>query len=817
MYSSGTAMQRKVAVLASVALLMSAITLLFSASPAHAQPIPIGWESTGGGSDFVAVNAFAYDIRNDKLYTATAGRGVWRCDNPASPSSSWTDLGIDAEAQHVNSLAYDGVHDVLYAGTQRGLRRCANPRAATPTWTEPDGALIGCEINAMVYDPLHDILYAGWFDGGSARYMGLWRCGNPRDDTLQWTDTGSSDGPGGGRIDSLAYDPIRNLIYAGCTAVDVLHSVEEGKGVWRCDNPDTTPTWQSLGGTTVASSTVLELVWDQLNNLLFVGTSGSGIWRCDNPEGAPAWTDLGGSFGAADIEGLAYDPNNDALFAGGDFGGVWQCTAPGSAPEWSNTGGAVSGFAVHELFLDPLQFALFADCSDAGTGTKEDVYWASVVPESIWYFAEGYTGSGFQEYLCLGNPNEEDLVAKVTYMFSEGTSLTRHYNVPALSRYTVNVNSEVGENREVSLLITSRSVGLIAERPMYFDYTGAGEHWNGGHDAVGALTAATNWYFAEGYTGYGFDEWICVLNPGTETADLTFRFQTQEEGEKTVTGLSVPPFTRSSFKANNLLEGKSYQTSLALESTTPVVAERPMYFKYQGTNRWNWTGGHCVMGVPFLTNEYFFAEGCTRAGFEEWLTIQNPHDHPITVEAIYNLREGEPVRRTYNVPARWRFTVLVNGPEGVGPEQDVSVHLSSTDTFLAERPMYFSYPGLANHGWTGGHCVIGAIMPWDFWFLAEGYTGTDFEEWICIQNPGLVEAQVTVTYLVEGSDPIITHHSVGSRSRYTIMVNQDAGPDLAISAMIASDQPVIVERPMYFSYGLGGWTGGHDVVGHAEF
>jgi hypothetical protein len=30
---------------------------------------------------------------------------------------------------------------------------------------------------------------------------------------------------------------------------------------------------------------------------------------------------------------------------------------------------------------------------------------------------------------------------------------------------------------------------------------------------------------------------------------------------------------------------------------------------------------------------------------------------------------------------------------------------------------------------------------------------------------------------------------------------------------VASDQPIIAERPMYFNYN-GAWTGGHDVVGY---
>ncbi len=431
-----------------------------------------------------------------------------------------------------------------------------------------------------------------------------------------------------------------------------------------------------------------------------------------------------------------------------------------------------------------------------------------------FYFAEGYTGEGFREYLCLGQPVDAPLEVAVTCLFNDGTDpLVRNYTVPGLSRLTVDVNGVVGSGREVSIVCQAPSP-FIAERPMYFDYRGV---WTGGHDAVGAPSPSDVWYFAEGYTGEGFEEWVCVLNPGDEDAVLTLRFQTQEEGERTVAGLAVPARSRRSFLVNDLLGGGSYQTSLALESTRPVVAERPMYFSYLGTGRWGWTGGHCVMGVPELATAYSFAEGTTRAGFEEWLTLQNPGDAAITVSASYVLGEGAPVERTYEIAPRRRFTVPVFDPDqGVGPGKDVSVTLSSASPFLAERPMYFAYPGTGNWGWTGGHCVIGAPAAAQEWFFAEGYTGAGFEEWLCIQNPGDEEAQVAITYYPEEGGPIVRDPlPVPARTRHTVLVNRHAGPGLAISAEVVSDRPVIVERPMYFSYGPEGWTGGHDVVGFA--
>jgi hypothetical protein len=427
----------------------------------------------------------------------------------------------------------------------------------------------------------------------------------------------------------------------------------------------------------------------------------------------------------------------------------------------------------------------------------------------VFYFAEGYTGAGFQEWITLGNPGEEPASATITYMFTDGATSDETVEIPALSRATVNVNNSVGPDREVSAMVTSDD-DIVAERPMYFTYNGV---WSGGHDAVGANSTSDTWYFAEGYTGAGFEEWVCVLNPGDQPAEVTFFFQTQEEGLKEVGGLSVPAHSRQSFLVNQLLGGGSYQTSLKLTSNVPVVAERPMYFSYTSTTGRSLEGGHCVMGATSLSPWYYFAEGSTRSNFEEWLTIQNPNDHAITVYALYQPGpdQGEPTEASYNVEPNRRSTLYI--PDQAGVDKDVSITLfCPEDLFLAERPMYFDYSfqGLSAQG---GHCVIGADNMASEWFLAEGFTGTGFNQWICLQNPNEVEATVTITYYTQGAgalEPVTVR--VSPHARQTVMVNDSAGHNLQLSAGISSNVPIVVERPMYFNSGL--YVGGHDVVGY---
>ena len=430
-----------------------------------------------------------------------------------------------------------------------------------------------------------------------------------------------------------------------------------------------------------------------------------------------------------------------------------------------------------------------------------------VPPPSQWkstfYFAEGYTGANFQEYATLENPDAAAADAWITCMFTDGTSQSQYYRLAPVSRLTVDINQLVGAGKEVSMSVVSTSTGIVAERPMYFNYNGI---WTGGSDAVGATAPNTNWYFAEGNTFPNFDQYITVLNPGDATANLTFQYMVEGLGEKDATG-SVGAHSRATFNTRGQI-GADLNASLYLSSSQAVVAERPMYFNYQGLASNNWTGGHDVVGANSPAKAWYLAEGTTRGGFEEWLCLQNPGSSPITVDATYQLGSGQgnPIQKSYTVPAKQRLTVSVN--KEIGTNKDDSVQLSSTDMFIAERPMYFNY----HDGWTGGHDVLGANNSAKTWFFAEGTTRDNFNEWLCLQNPGSSDAHTTITYYTASGQAIPKNWTVPANSRLTVDVNQDAGANQDISAKVSSDNPIIVERPMYFS--CNGWTGGHDVVGY---
>ena len=323
-----------------------------------------------------------------------------------------------------------------------------------------------------------------------------------------------------------------------------------------------------------------------------------------------------------------------------------------------------------------------------------------------------------------------------------------------------------------------------------------------------------DWYFAEGYTGEGFEEWLCLANPGTApddeaTVNVTYIFNGERDPE--TLKYEVKAGTRVTIDVKGAV-GKDAEVSVKVVSDKPVVAERPVYFQYSGTGDHAWTGGHCVVGADDPLNEWYFAEGYTGEGFEEWLCLANFGDRLATVKVSYIYQQGEPLEKEYFVPGNRRVTFSVNEEAGEG--RDVSIAVESDRPVVAERPMYFSYQGMGSHGWTGGHCVIGAVGAGTSWYFAEGYTGEGFEEWLCLANPGDEDALVEVTYLYQDGEPETKEYGVPARARRTLSVNLEAGAGRELGLAVRSTRPVLAERPIYFNY-RGAWDGGSCVIGAA--
>jgi hypothetical protein len=87
--------------------------------------------------------------------------------------------------------------------------------------------------------------------------------------------------------------------------------------------------------------------------------------------------------------------------------------------------------------------------------------------------------------------------------------------------------------------------------------------------------------------------------------------------------------------------------------------------------------------------------------------------------------------------------------------------------------MYFSRP---ERPFIAGHESAGVTEPSTTWFLAEGATGTFFDTFILIANPGSEAASLTVDYLLSDGRTLQKTYTVGAESRMTIWVDDEELP-----------------------------------------
>jgi len=217
---------------------------------------------------------------------------------------------------------------------------------------------------------------------------------------------------------------------------------------------------------------------------------------------------------------------------------------------------------------------------------------------STFYFAEGTCRPGFDPYFCIQNPGAADAKVAITYMKGDGTTDTQDVTVGKNSRATVVVTDRLGTGDDAAHDFSAKvectnGQAIIAERPMYFNYKGA---WTGGHDVVGALAAATTFYFAEGTCRPGFDPYFCIQNPGEADAQVLITYM-KGDGTTDSQSLMVGKNSRSTVYARDKLgtgDDAAHDFSATVECINgeSIIAERPMYFDYQG----KWTGGHDVVG-----------------------------------------------------------------------------------------------------------------------------------------------------------------------------------------------------------------------------
>lgn len=512
----------------------------------------------------------------------------------------------------------------------------------------------------------------------------------------------------------------------------------------------------------------------------------------------------------------SYDEDGDSLTYLWDFGD--GCTYVGTNPMhvYQNAGEYTITLKVTDSYgnEDTKSDSINMVRSDG------DVY-------TTWYFAEGCTAWNFSEWILIENPNAADADVTVTFMNEDGQKIEYNFLVIAKSRYTINVN-ELNPNAAHSTKVQcNNGLGIVVERAMYWgsaanlpsSVEGNGK-WTAGHCGMGAPATSNVVYLAEGCTR-GFNEYILVQNPNDSEADCTLVLM-KTDGSTIERDFTIGAESRHTIKVNDIVPDEDLSAKIVCNNGFGIVAERSMYWGSSG----EWTGGHCNMGVASPLSAWYFAEGCTAFGFDEWILVQNPNVSEVLVRATFMKQNGETIDYDFSVPATGRKSINVNA---IVPNESVSAVIKSLNDnkIVAERSMYWSceatlpstvegqaVPSTAEGctvsiPWKEGHCDSTTLQPNPVWYLAEGATLGTFSEWILIQNPNNSEAIVRITLMKSNGETIEREINVPKTSRFTLNVNEIAnGVSLSAKVECTNGLGIMVERAMYFDSDSVKWSGG---------
>ena len=452
----------------------------------------------------------------------------------------------------------------------------------------------------------------------------------------------------------------------------------------------------------------------------------------------------------------------------------------------------------------------------------------SAPTSTAWYFAEGRvgldsSGNDFEEYLTLQNPDPvQTAQVKVQYLFENGTGLVIMHNVLPQSRYTVSVNADVHipfnskvPAQSLSMIVSSiNGVGIVAERPMYFNFRGI----NSGTDVLGASKLGTDFYFADIESQRNYSSFVTILNPpGGSAAHVTVTYYAGGATLATDT-IVVQPGQRATTYPQKTGININTKCAFSVHSDQPVAVERPMYFTTSRSNiSGAVTGAATVVGAQAPGKDWLFAEGYTGFDFHEYLVLAN-FDSTVTANATINLEysNGAVNPQTVQVPPMSQVFFDVNAASDPNvfaqATTQVSAEVTSDSPIVAERQEYFLYDGVI----PGGTDVMGEPGPAKVVYsFAEGYTAPGFNEFLTLQNPNASSENVAVTLYMHNSVVSQQVVTVGPQTRVTLNINNFTIPGYEVSlAVWAASGTIVVERPMYFNYHNIA-QGGTDVIGYS--
>ncbi len=412
----------------------------------------------------------------------------------------------------------------------------------------------------------------------------------------------------------------------------------------------------------------------------------------------------------------------------------------------------------------------------------------------VWYFAEGYTGAGWTTELRLLNANLTDANVSVTYLLDTGTTVTKAVVVSSQSELTLdasNVATGPGVDFAFGVRITS-DLPIVAEEQMY-----AGSSGDYAHGTTGSRILSNTWYFAEGYTQFGWQTFVLVANPGASAADVTITYEKQAGGTVTDT-VTVGAGQRYTFVGHVDVPNEAF--SVTVSSTQPIVSEMSMYDPGRSI-------AHRTVGVPAPATTWYLGEGFTGAGWQTFISIGNPGAADATVTATFNIDGEAPVVRNLLIPAHSRGTFIAHElATGVGVDKAFGVFIVSNAPVVVQEVLIDPADGASR-----SNSTMAASSLASEWSFSGGSSMPGNVTFITVSNPGIAEATVTATYYFnDGTAPVEQQLTLPAQSRGTFSSNDGIPTGKTFGIVVSSSgspvvaQEAVYDEPLFRAFSAGG-------------
>ncbi len=396
----------------------------------------------------------------------------------------------------------------------------------------------------------------------------------------------------------------------------------------------------------------------------------------------------------------------------------------------------------------------------------------------IWYFAEGTVRKGFECWLSLLNPTQEQASVTLEFITSRGR-VERTVRVAPCSRSTLNTASDLGLEDDFSCVVSS-DVPLAAERSLYFRRNGG---MNGVTVGQGIRDPSTRWIFPLGTLQCRVEDYLILFNPGMQEARARLQFY-GADGQEDDYHLLLVAKERKTLDIRSISAKGS--CTVMLSSDVPLAAERSCYFLED-----NGVGGaFLVPGFKEKMEEWYFPEGTLRYGAKNHLHVFNPNSVANLLEVTFI--SGDEKKSCIMSIRPWAVTT-VNVSEHLSGDRDFSIRLRGLLPLVASRTAFFNN-GVA----LGGAADPGASSRNSHLYFAEGCTAGGYCQWLILFNSLERPSQAEVTYFLTGRVER-RKYRLEPLSRITVNVGEEVGADFQVSVEVNGEAGVCAERALYFS------------------